>query len=111
MKLGDPTGAEAAFTRALRLNKNLARAALELAFINHDRGDYQQSQQFYDRFRGVVLSGVSGVRQSPRSLMLGIRLARYFGDEDAEASYALVLKNLYPKSREHIEYREATRYE
>jgi type IV pilus assembly protein PilF len=33
-----------------------------------------------------------------------VRLADKFGDRNAQASYALALKNLYPRSEEYLEY-------
>jgi type IV pilus assembly protein PilF len=41
---------------------------------------------------------------TPRSLLLGIRIARATGDRDNEASYALQLKGLYPESDEYRTY-------
>ncbi|MDZ7824747.1 MAG: hypothetical protein U5R48_00300 [Gammaproteobacteria bacterium] len=46
-------------------------------------------------------------RRTPASLWLGIRLARVAENVDAEASYALQLRNLYPLSEEYRLYRES----
>ena len=99
-KLGDTERAAEAFKRAILMDKRYYPAALELADIHYGRGEYGLAQRYYDQYRQRVRS------QSARSLLLGIRIARQFGDRDAEASYALALKNLYPKSQEIIEYRD-----
>ena len=64
-------------------------------------GEYSKAQEFYDAYRKQLKS------QTPASLWLGIRLADKFGDHNAQASYALVLKNLYPRSEEYLEYMSA----
>ncbi|HEY7884529.1 MAG TPA: type IV pilus biogenesis/stability protein PilW, partial [Cellvibrionaceae bacterium] len=43
-------------------------------------------------------------RPVPQVLLLGIKIERIFGNNDKEASYALMLKNLYPYSPENLEY-------
>jgi type IV pilus assembly protein PilF len=44
------------------------------------------------------------LRPTPRSLLIGIRIARATGERDTEASYALQLKGLYPESDEYRTY-------
>jgi type IV pilus assembly protein PilF len=75
-----------------------AQALLELADINLARSDAARAASFYARHRSV-----SG-RPTPRSLLLGIRIARATGERDAEASYVVQLKGLYPNSAEYREY-------
>lgn len=97
-KLFDNEGAEEAFVRALAMDRTNSIALLEVAHIRYDAGDYRVAGQYYDTYRGVVR------QQSARGLWLGIRLAKANGDRDAEASYALALSNLYPKSAEFEAY-------
>ena len=68
--------------------------------INIERGDFTAAHRYYGQFRQW------SPRQTPRSLELGIRLARVYDDQDAEASYALVLKSMYPTSKQYLDYRE-----
>ncbi len=98
-RVGDMPAAEEAFDRAVALNPDQPRALLELASLFYSRQDYVQSRQMYLRFERVS-------QQSPRSLLLCIRLARVFEQKDEEASCALVLRNIYPASREYAEYQE-----
>ncbi len=102
IQLGDAAGAEEALVRALSMDRTSSLAMLELAQLRYDSGDYRMAQRYYDRYLSVVR------RQSPRSLLLGVRLARRSGDRDAEGSYGMALRNLYPESPEYKVYREIT---
>ncbi len=98
LQLFDAEGAEAAFMRALTMDRTNTVALMEVAQLRYDAGDYKTAQQYYDTYRSVAR------RQSSRGLWLGIRLARAQGDRDAEGSYVLALTNLYPESAEYEAY-------
>lgn len=98
-RLGMVEEAERAYTRALALNANLAVAQLELAELKFEAGDYTVAKQYLDKYS-------ERNRQTPRSLWLGIRIEKVFGNRDKELSYALALKNLYPYSAETLKYQE-----
>lgn len=98
LQLGRNDTAEEAFTRAVKMDPRQWVALLELAEIHHARNDDARAQGYYTKFRAHA------PRQSPRSLLLGIKLARKLGDRDSEASYALQLKGLFPTSDEYREY-------
>ncbi len=100
-KLFDDPGAEEAFVRALAMNRTNRIALLEVAEIRFDAGDYPVSGQYYDTYRTVAR------QQSARGLWLGIRLAREAGDRNAEGSYSLALRNMYPNSAEYQAYKRA----
>ena len=97
---GDRDGARSAFGRAVMLQPRMPDSLIELAELAFDAGDFDESADWYRRYRG------STNRQTPRGLWLGIRLARLADDADAEASYVLQLRNLYPFSEEYQDYRE-----
>ena len=97
-KTGDRTRAKASYEHALNLNKRLPRASIELAEMAYSERDYSNAKKHLDQF-------AANTKQTPRSLWLGIRLERIFGNKDKEASYALALKNLYPYSKEYLEYK------
>ena len=99
LKLFKPVEAEAAFTRALSMDRTNSLALLEVAQLRYEAGDYKNAQRYYGTYRTVQR------QQSPRGLLLGIKLARATGDKDAESSYALALSNMYPKSQEYEAYR------
>ena len=73
-------------------------AAIELAELYFEDRVYPDAKKYLDIFG-------ANSRQSARSLWLGIRLERIFGNKDKEASYALALKNLHPYSKEYLEYK------
>lgn len=102
LQVGARTDARNAFHRAIMLREAMPRSLLELAEMALEESDYQQAASYYDRFERMS-------RQTPRSLWIGIRLARALGRADDEASYALQLRNLYPHSDEFMRYQESLR--
>ncbi len=102
LRLDRKERAEEAFRRALLMDDRFFQAALELSELYYEQGEAAEALRYYEQFRRRA------PRQTPRSLMLGIELARVFQDLDAEASYALALKSLYPKSQEYLEYKQQT---
>ncbi|WP_246434732.1 type IV pilus biogenesis/stability protein PilW [Teredinibacter haidensis] len=98
LKLDDQVRAKAAFEHSLNLNPRIAQSNLELADMAFMERDYSNAKQYLDRFSSIT-------RHVPRSLWLGIRIERIFGNKDKEASYALALKNLYPYSKEFLDYK------
>ncbi len=93
LQVGNKDRAREAFERALSFNTVLPRSGLELAQLSYEAGDYQEAARYYDMFR-------ERARQTPRSLCLGLRLARLSGDDNGRASYEIALKNLFPDSAE-----------
>lgn len=84
------------FQRALRLNAS-PLALLSMAELSYNRKDYVVAREHYQRFSGLA-------EQNARSLLLGARLARVFGNPGQAASHGLQLKRLYPASREYQLY-------
>lgn len=98
LKLDKPERAKAAFEHAVNLDKRQADALIELAEIYFSERNYPQAKAYLDRFAKLT-------RHTPRSLWLGIRIERVFGNKDKEASYALALRNMHPYSKEYLEYK------
>jgi len=98
LALADDDGAQEAFIRALSMQGSNSIPLLEMASLRLKAGDYRAAAQYYERYRSAVR------RQSARGLWLGVRLAQATGDRDAEGSYALALRNLYPESPEYAAY-------
>ncbi len=98
LRLNDAGGAEAAFGRALRMDRRNPIALLEMGFLALGRGDTTAAESYYNVYRTVMN------RQPPRGLVLGIELSAAKGDKDAQSSYALALRNLYPDSPEAKRY-------
>ena len=102
LRLPDLAAAEEAFKRAVAMNPSQARSLLELAELAFGRQDYVNAREFYSRY-------VVEAQQSARGLWLGIRIARVFQDRNQEASYAMMLKNIFPASDEYRQYQESSR--
>lgn len=97
--LGDKTRAKGAFEFALNLNSRMAAPSLELADLYFQERNYTDAKKYLDQF-------AANAKHNPRSLWLGIRIERIFGNKDREASYALSLKNLHPYSQEYLDYKK-----
>lgn len=97
-QIGKLDEVEPAYQRAVALDNTLNSAKLELAEIKFNNGDYADAQVYLDGYREQVQPA------SATALLLGIKLARVFEDKDDEASFALALKNLYPRSEQYLEY-------
>jgi type IV pilus assembly protein PilF len=103
LRLFDATGAEEAFMRALAMDPRNSIALLEVARLRLEAGDTRNAKLYYEQYRSVVR------QQSARGLWFGIRLARETGDVDAQSSYALALRSLYPESMEYEAYERSLR--
>lgn len=99
LKLNNIVKAKSIFEHAVNIDNKLSSPLIELSEIYFSDGDYAKSKKYLDRY--VAISG-----RTPRSLLLGIRIERIFGNKDKEASYILALKNLYPYSQEYLQYKQ-----
>lgn len=99
LKLNNAVRAQAAFEHACILDRRNSDAFIELADINFQKQEYADAKRNLDVF-------VSLADHTPRSLMLGIRLEKVFGNKDKEASLALILKNNFPYSKELLDYKQ-----
>jgi len=102
LKVGNNAEAIGAFKRAISVNPNQAKSLLELAELSYDQPDYVAARDLYSRYVKVA-------EQNAKSLWLGIRIARVFRDKDEEASYVLMLKNIFPTSEEYRMYQDLVR--
>jgi type IV pilus assembly protein PilF len=100
-RLGDNDGARVAFKRALAMNRTSTISILELAHIEFEAENWREAEFYMESYKRLAR------QQSPRALWLGVRLSRKLDNPDAEASYALALRNLYPKSPEFQAYQLA----
>ena len=80
-------------TRALSQDPRIPVALLNMSEISFDRGDYPAARAYLKRYLEVA-------RHNAQSLWLGIRIEHELGDKDAVSSYALLLRNDFPKTRE-----------
>lgn len=100
IKLGKADEAITSLKQVVGINSRVAAPYLELADIYFEKKDYTVARHYLEQYGKLA-------RQTPRSLWLGIRIERIFGNKDKEASYALALKNLHPYSPEYLEYKKS----
>lgn len=93
MKNGRDDAAEEYFRQALEKEPQMSLALIKMSEINFDKGNHLSARAYLQRY-------TENNPHTPRSLWLGVRIERALGDRDAEASYALLLKNNYPDSQE-----------
>lgn len=97
-KLDNSTRAKSAFEHSVNIDDQLPLPIIELAEISFDEQDYAAAKRYLDQYSQIA-------KASPKSLWLGIRIERIFGNKDKESSYALALRNLHPYSKEYLEYK------
>lgn len=90
---GDLKSAEDYFQRALKMRPNQPQALYQMADLEYARGNYPAARGYLNRVTQIV-QGNADV------LWLGLRVERKLGDRNAEASYALQLRNRFPNSAE-----------
>ena len=90
---GNTKLAEDYFRKALRFNGRLPESLIHLAQISFDNQSFLSAYGFYQRYIEVG-------KQTPQSLWLGILLEKHNGNKNALASYSLLLKNMFPASKE-----------
>ncbi|TAL10322.1 MAG: type IV pilus biogenesis/stability protein PilW [Porticoccaceae bacterium] len=98
-KLGKTAEAKDAWERAMALDRELPGPYLELASLYFDQGDFPEAKRFLDRHAQLAPA-------SARSLWLAVRLEDAFGNADGVASKGLALRNLFPYSREAVDYQK-----
>lgn len=93
--------AEAYLRRALALNPKLPKSLLGMAELSYQSDRHLSARGYLQRYLEVA-------RHSPESLWLGIRVERILGDQNALASYSMLLKNSYPDSEQARLYNESS---
>ncbi|TGN42048.1 tetratricopeptide repeat protein [Marinobacter confluentis] len=103
-RLEDTDAAVRAYRRSVELSRGDVKSLLALSRTLVANGDFAAAEGYYARLMGIMQRN-SNLRHSPESLITGIRIARYFGDSDREASLALLLKSDFPSSLEYQQYK------
>jgi type IV pilus assembly protein PilF len=85
------TQATMSFQRALQVRPNFAEAAYQLADLDFNRGEIQESRETIDRF-------LSSFEATPDLLLLRVRISRKQGDRVAEEKFARKLRLDFPGS-------------
>jgi len=88
-----PERAEHFFLAALDHNSRFSSALFHMAERRFNQKQYLSARGFYQRYLAVA-------DQTAKSLWLGVRIEHALGNEDAVASYSLLLRDKYPESEE-----------
>jgi type IV pilus assembly protein PilF len=99
-KMGNTTGAEELFLRAVRHNVKQSSALLELSNIELSRGRLERAKQYYQRHVEVT-------QDTSRSLWTGIQINQAMGDKNAVSSVGLKLERMFPDADETLRYLDA----
>ncbi|MDX1915052.1 MAG: type IV pilus biogenesis/stability protein PilW [Methylophilus sp.] len=92
MRKKDLASAETYLSKALAIQPLTYSAAYHLANLQFNRGDAKAAEK--------TLQNALVASPSPDVLWLGIKIARAVGNQDNEASYAILLRKQYPDSAE-----------
>jgi len=92
-RIPDQTLAERYFRKALQLNPNLAKSLLQMARLKLLNIDYEEAQSYIERYKKVA-------QWTPQALLIAIKVENNLGDQDAVASYSLLLRARFPDSDE-----------
>ena len=84
-------------TTAIRQDPSRSIALLELAALDLSQGKTQEAKDLLGRFRSLS-------EPNPRSLWLGIQVAKALNDDKSATTQALMLKNLFRDSQEYQMY-------
>lgn len=98
-RLGKNTDALAAYERAVSIDGSRSRALLEASFLQFNNSNFSLSEQYHSSYERMVRYRMAP--HTPKSLWLGVQLSRLSFDKNAEASYALKLRNMFPDSPEN----------
>lgn len=105
-KIGRDDVAKHAFERALRTGGTRPVTLVELADLSMVSAP-ADAERYYEQFTQQVND--KRINHTARSLWVGIQLARENSKATTAATYALLLKNLYPDSKEYQQYKESAR--
>lgn len=88
------------YSKALEYNPRMPQALIKMSEYNFNNNDLVSARDFLQRYQQVA-------KHVPKSLWLGIQIENELGDKDSVSSYALLLKNAYPDSKEARLLRES----
>ena len=94
MRVSDYDTAEAYIRKAMQVNPNFPNALFEMSRLNMLQKKYTLAKSYLDRYHEVI--GLNG--HTPETLWYAIELSKILKDNNAVASYSLLLKSRFPDS-------------
>lgn len=92
-RIPDPDKAEEYFRAALEERADYPEALYRLSKLKHENGRMMSARAFLQRYMDAAPA-------TARALLLGVRIERSLGDEEAAAEYAEALNEQFPDSPE-----------
>lgn len=89
----DNDKAEAYFRKALQIEPTLPKSLLQMAELSYDGESYLQARGYIQRYQ-------SAANWTPQALYLAIKTENKLDDQNAVASYTLLLRSRFPDSDE-----------
>lgn len=102
---GHEKEAENVYRQVLGLTPDAPLATVGLAAMLYEQGKQGEARSFFDQFSESV--DRRRANHTSKSLWLGVQLSRDDNDIGMAATYALLLKNLFPNSSEYQLYKES----
>jgi len=92
----DATLADQYFRKALQINPNLSKSLYQMAELSYLNIEYDKARSYLERYQ-------ANSQWTAKALLLAIKLAKKAGDQDAVASYGLILRARFPDSDEALQ--------
>lgn len=92
-RVPNPDRAEEFYRAALEEREDYPEALYRLSNLKHERGELMSARAFLQRYMDAAPA-------TPTSLLLGVRIERKLGDDEAAAGYAAALNKQFPDSPE-----------
>lgn len=98
-RIPDQTLAKHYFRKALQLNPRLAKSLLQMAKLSYLNIDYEDAQSYMERYQTIAAWTAS-------ALLTAIMIKNKLNDQNAVASYTLLIKSRFPDSAETQKVKE-----
>lgn len=98
-RLGKSSDALDAYERAISIDDTRSKAVLEASYLHFDNNNFEKSELYHSGYQRLVRFRMAA--NTPKSLWLGVQLSRVSGDQNAEASYSVKLRSMFPDSPEN----------
>lgn len=102
---GNTKASEETYRKVLMLTPGAPNSIIGLASLLYQNGDKGEARALFEQYAEML--EMRRTSHTAKSLWLGVRLSRDDNDVGMAATYALLLKNMFPKSPEYQSYKES----